>query len=90
MISTGQVSIDDPFAECGKTFSSGWGPQENAGALYELTANHLIALRENDALDCGLQAPRAGADTVSSSYDAAHAIATGIQLQNGQAQRGQR
>jgi hypothetical protein len=45
--------------------AAGWAPEEIAGALYELTANHLIPLRENDALDCGLQAPRSGADTVS-------------------------
>jgi hypothetical protein len=81
----------------GNIGAEGWGPEEIAGALYELTANHLTALRENDALDYGLQAPRAGDDTVSSvetlklkspSCDAAHAVATSIHLQMGKPSEG--
>ncbi|GLS30733.1 hypothetical protein SAMN04488498_1295 [Mesorhizobium albiziae] len=47
-----QVSIDDAFREMWENIAAaGWGPEEIAGALYELTDNHLTALRENDSLD---------------------------------------
>jgi hypothetical protein len=29
----------------------GWGPEEIAAALYELTDNHLTGLRENETLE---------------------------------------
>jgi len=34
--------------------AAGWGPDEIADALYELTDNHMTALRENEALDLRL------------------------------------
>ena len=46
-----QVSMDDAFRECGKIAAAGCGPEETAAAIYELTDNHLTALRENYVLD---------------------------------------
>jgi hypothetical protein len=31
--------------------AAGWGPEEMAAAIYELTDNHLTARRENYVLD---------------------------------------
>jgi hypothetical protein len=47
-----QVSIDGAFRELWESVAAaGWGPEEIAGAIYELTDNHLTALRENAAID---------------------------------------
>ncbi|GLS29980.1 hypothetical protein SAMN04488498_104315 [Mesorhizobium albiziae] len=46
-----QVSIDEAFRELWENIAAaGWGPEEIASALYELTDNHLTALRENDVV----------------------------------------
>ena len=46
-----KVSMDDAFRDLwDKSADMGWGPEEIAAALYELTDNHLTALREH-ALD---------------------------------------
>ena len=52
-----QVSIDDAFREMWESISeAGWGPEEIACAIYDLTDNRLTALRENYALDRRLAA----------------------------------
>ena len=52
-----QVSIDDAFRELwDKSADMGWGPEEIAAALYDLTDNHLTALRQNHARDRRLAA----------------------------------
>jgi hypothetical protein len=40
-----------PSGSCGNIAAAGWGPEEIAAAIYELTDNHLTALRENYVLD---------------------------------------
>ena len=52
-----QTSMDDAFRDLwDRSAAMGWGPEEIAAALYDLTDNHLTALRENDALDRRLAA----------------------------------
>ena len=47
-----QVALDDAFRELWENISAaGWGPEEIGAALYDLTDNHLTALRENQARD---------------------------------------
>ena len=46
-----QVSMDDAFRDLWEDAAAGWGPEEIAAAIYELTDNHLTALRENYVLD---------------------------------------
>ena len=45
-----QLSLDEAFRELWENVAAaGWGPEEIADALYELTDNHLAGLRYNDA-----------------------------------------
>jgi hypothetical protein len=47
-----QISIDEAFRELGDNIAAaGWGAEEIARALYELTDNHLTSLRENETLE---------------------------------------
>jgi len=47
-----QVAADEAFREVWENMAAaGWGPEEIAAALLELTDNHLTALRENDKVD---------------------------------------
>ena len=47
-----QASIDDAFQDLwDRSADIGWGPEEIAAALYDLTDNHLTALRQNQARD---------------------------------------
>ena len=46
-----QVSMDDAFRELWEDCGGGLGPEEIAAAIYDLTDNHLTALREQYALD---------------------------------------
>ena len=47
-----QMSINDAFQDLwANSAAAGWGPEEIAYALYELTDNHSTALREKAALE---------------------------------------
>lgn len=47
-----QASIDGAFRDLWENIAAaGWDQEEIAGALYELTDNHLTALRENETVD---------------------------------------
>ncbi|WP_394890478.1 hypothetical protein ACG873_03590 [Mesorhizobium sp. AaZ16] len=47
-----QISIDEAFRDLWENVAAaGWGAEEIASAIYELTDNHLTALRENAAID---------------------------------------
>jgi hypothetical protein len=47
-----QVSMDGAFRDLwDRSAEMGWGPEEIAAALYELTDNHLAGLRENETLE---------------------------------------
>ncbi len=46
-----QAAIDTAFRDLWENIAAaGWGREEIAGALYELTDNHLTALRENETV----------------------------------------
>lgn len=47
-----QQAADEAFREVWENMArAGWGPEEIAAAIYELTDNHLTALRMNDKTD---------------------------------------
>ena len=47
-----QVALYDAFRELWENIAAaGWGPEEIAAALYELTDNHLTGLRETESLE---------------------------------------
>ena len=47
-----QVAIDEAFQEMWEDIAAaGWGREEIANAIYELTDNHLTGLRENETVD---------------------------------------
>ncbi|TIP39605.1 hypothetical protein [Mesorhizobium sp.] len=58
-----QMSIDEAFREIWENVAAaGWGQEEIAGALYELTDNHLTALRENEFTELRLARVRSRRD----------------------------
>lgn len=54
-----QEAADEAFRVVWENMATaGWGPEEIAAAIYELTDNHLTALRMNDRTDNDIRLAR--------------------------------